>query len=268
MERRGITSLASYNEFRTDLMREYTRLLFRSSIPHVSMMTFSMNELQDECLEIEARRPARERTGRVSAEMEKTGAIDLKDIFPESDPSSDESSDESEDDSAGQHHDTLRDIFRGIITEDIKPVVFKQESPGHTKMPSISLQPLATSPGEKELHDREEYLLPRYRQRSTPSPQMPSLFKTPKLQRRVSMISRGTQTDESIVPVSQKKRHFQDIQDTRPPPSKKQRGNTSKGPSPLLKRQAFLAPRWDFKRITAARGTPGMKCKTGKGECM
>lgn len=267
MEHRGITSLASYNEFQTDLMREYTRLLFRSSVPHISMMTFSMNELQDECLEIEARRPARERTSRTVVKREQPSAIDLKDIFPESDTSSDDFSDESEGVPSGQHHDTLRDIFRGIKTENVKPEVIEQESLRRTKIPSIGLQSLAGSPGEKQLCDRGQYPPPRNQQFPTPSRQKPSLFKTPDPQRRVSMISRGTQTDESIMPGPRKKRHLQNIQDTSPPPSKKRRGNASKRPSPSPKKEASLAKRWDLKRITPARGTSGMKRKTENGKC-
>jgi hypothetical protein len=102
MQRRGISTLASYNAFLVDLMQEYSRLLARSPVPLLSMMTRSINDLQDECLELNANLHKMEaEKGRSLGRIvnRESGPFNLAEIFPESDSSSEESSDDSDDDS-------------------------------------------------------------------------------------------------------------------------------------------------------------------------
>lgn len=135
MERRGISSLASYNTFLADLMREYSRLLARSPVPLLSMMTRSMNDLQDECLELAAQQQKAGgvvKTERSSGGIVKRGpdAFNIAEVFPDSDSSSEESSDDSDDEGPS----SLDSILAKIKKEEpkFKTVKIKGEAPKGT----------------------------------------------------------------------------------------------------------------------------------------
>lgn len=236
MERRGITSSASYNEFRADLMREYSRLLYRSQVPHLSMMTFLMNELQDECLEIEARRPAPERTTRVLIKKEQSSAMDLKTLFPESkdssdssDTSSDSSDDYTSDESSGESVGTSGPRIDVLKTEDLKPVIVKKEPLPSVGMNSLGLRTPATTPNAKRPHIREQSLPHNSQHCPTPSSKktfIPSQLKSPDPPRLVEMVSRGTQTLDSDLTPSKKKRSFEETENTAQLSSKRHQGRT------------------------------------------
>lgn len=262
MERRGITSSASYNEFRADLMREYSRLLFRSPVPHLSMMTYSMNELQDECLEIEARRPALERTPKKSIKQEQAGAVNLKDIFPDADDSDDGSSEDSYDSSGGscddspsKKYDIPGSVFRAVKRECLKPTMIKKEPSDRINIAGLDMGSSLVSPDARHPRLRNHSLRSELRNSPKSLPEKPSGPSDPS--RAISMVSRGTQTLSSDFTPCHTKRSIEESHETPDLSCKKQKICADDSVrSSKKRRKAKIATRKGRKSRTPSQRTP------------